>query len=134
MPRSVHFSDLRSTDGYAFPAGAQMDGVNVTGKPLSWTSNYAGLVRNPYWAAYNNTNNDRRNRFMGFLSFKYDLNSWLNVQVRQGMDMYNAQYNMRQATNTPYWETSGTYIVNDEKFYESNTDFLVSLNKTFHRH
>ncbi|AFD08712.1 SusC/RagA family TonB-linked outer membrane protein [Solitalea canadensis] len=129
MPRSVHFSDLRSTDGYAFPAGAQMDGVNVTGKPLSWTSNYAGLVRNPYWAAYNNTNNDRRNRFMGFLSFKYDLNSWLNVQVRQGMDMYNAQYNMRQATNTPYWETSGTYIVNDEKFYESNTDFLVSLNK-----
>ncbi|POY37057.1 SusC/RagA family TonB-linked outer membrane protein [Solitalea longa] len=129
MPRSVHFTDLKSTANYAFPSGTSVDGADVSGKPLSWTSNYSGLVRNPYWAAYNNTNDDRRNRSMGFVSFKYDFTQWFNVQVRQGLDMYTGQYNLRQATNTPYWEQSGTYNVTDDKYSESNTDVLFSVNK-----
>ena len=142
MPRSVHFSDLSyGTKGYVgegkvlnpygYPKGTVSSSTktDMTGKPISWTDQYGGLIRNPYWAAYNNTNNDRKNRFIGFASLKYDITDWLNIQGRYGMDFSTAKYIMRHATYTPYWESSGDYILSDDNGYESNADFLITLNK-----
>ncbi|GBU07781.1 SusC/RagA family TonB-linked outer membrane protein [Bacteroidales bacterium] len=133
-PRSVNFSDLGNQDifpNYGFPLGSNLGGIDVGGKPASWTSNYNGNVRNPNWAAYNNTNNDRKNRYYGFFSLKYDFTEYLNLQIRSGLDMFNSKYTMIQATGTPYWETGGDYSVTQETFYESNSDFLLNFNKTF---
>ncbi len=132
MPRSVHYSDLSRYPDYAYPVGTKSTatGADLSGQPVAWTDQYGGLIRNPYWAAYRNTNNDRKDRFLGFGSLKYEFTDWLNIQGRYGMDYNASQYEMRQATKTPYWETSGEYIMNKDTGYEVNTDFLITLNKS----
>lgn len=132
MPRSIHFSDLGNTTlypGYAFPKGTSYGETDLSGKPYSWTSNYAGLVRNPYWAAYKNTNDDVKNRILGFASLKYEFTDWLNIQGRYGLDYYSYNSKDRLATGTPYWYQSGDFVMNSDQFYESNADVLVTANK-----
>lgn len=131
MPRSVHYSDLNKGPNYAYPEGtiSTPTKTDLSGKPVAWTDQYSGMIRNPYWAAYRNTNNDRKHRFIGFGSLKYEFTDWLNIQGRYGMDYASAQYEMRQATNSPYWDPTGELILNRDSGYEINSDFLITLNK-----
>lgn len=134
MPRNVSFADLQNQDlfpNYAFPAGSVFEGADVGGKPASWTPNYGGMIRNPYWAAYKNTNLDRKNRYLGFFLLKYDILPNLYVQARVGLDMGNSHYRMEQATGTPYWEQGGELIMTQESFQEMNSDFLIGYNENF---
>jgi TonB-linked SusC/RagA family outer membrane protein len=132
MPRSVHFSDLGNKSlypGYAFPQGTKVGDTDLSGKPVSWTGAYDGKIRNPYWAAYKNTNDDKKNRLLGFSSLKYEFTDWLNIQGRYGMDYYSYESKDRLATGTPYWYSEGDLIMNKQEFYEVNTDFLLTFNK-----
>jgi len=132
MPRSVHFSDLDRPDlGYAYPKGTMSasTGTDLSGKPIAWTDAYGGQIRNPYWAAHKNTNEDRKNRFIGFASLKYEFTDWLNIQGRYGMDYTNANYQDVLATGTPYWYAEGDLIMSKSENYEINTDLLITLNK-----
>ncbi len=130
MPRSVHFSDLRGYDNYAFPEGTihPTTNDNISGRPASWTTSYGGLIRNPYWAAYKNTNNDTKNRLIAFGSLKYEFTDWLNIQGRYGIDFQSTQYQTRLASNTPYWEDQG-FDMEKHTSYEANADFLINFNK-----
>ena len=131
MPRSVHFSDLSRYPDYKFPENTinSVSKVDISGKPVSWTDQYSGLIRNPYWAAYKNTNSDRRSRVLGFGSLKYEFTDWLNIQARYGIDYLSSQYEMRDATGLPYWFAQGQYIMNKETSYETNADILITFNK-----
>lgn len=130
-PRSVHLNDLENTyPGYQYPTGTiALDGTDLSGKPVSWYPQYGAKVRNPYWAAYKNTNKDSRDRILGFTSLKYEFTEWLNIQARYGIDYHNSKYSSRHATGTPYWQESGDYLMQNDKFYEINTDFLITFNK-----
>lgn len=133
QPRSVHYSDLNKPDmGYAYSDGtiSTSTKTDVSGKPISWTDAYGGNIRNPYWAAYKNTNSDRKNRFIGFASLKYEFTDWLNIQGRYGMDYTSANYQDRLATGTPYWYPEGDLIMSKSESYELNTDVLVTVNKS----
>lgn len=131
MPRSVHFSDLNRYPDYKFPENTKnpANGADLSGKPVSWTDQYSGLIRNPYWAAYKDTNSDRRDRVLGFGSLKYEFTDWLNIQARYGIDYFSTQYEMRDATGLPYWFAQGQYIMNKETSYEANADVLLTFNK-----
>lgn len=132
MPRSVHFSDLANTSlypGYAFPKGTMYGDRDLSGQPYSWTSTYDGKIRNPYWAANKNTNDDKKNRLLGFATLKYEFTDWLNIQGRYGIDYYSYEYKDRLATGTPYWYSEGDFMMSKEDFYESNADFLATFNK-----
>ena len=132
MPRSVHYSDLDRPDlGYAYPKGtiSTETKTDLSGKPIAWTDSYGGNIRNPYWAANKNTNSDRKNRFIGFASLKYEFTDWLNIQGRYGMDLTNATFKDVLATGTPYWYAEGDLIMSKNENYEINTDFLITLNK-----
>ncbi|MEN9919515.1 MAG: hypothetical protein RL662_1951 [Bacteroidota bacterium] len=130
MPRSIHFSDLKNMyPGYAFPEGTVYGDTNLSSKPYSWTSKYDGVIRNPYWAVNKNTNDDRKNRMLGFGLLKYDFTDWLSIQGRYGIDYYSYQSKNRHATGTPYWYQEGDYLMYKEDFYEVNSDFLITFNK-----
>ncbi len=121
MPRSVAISDYTKYEAtnYAF---------TLNGTPASYIDNYGGMSRSPYWEAYRNTNNDKKDRVIGFLSMKYDFTSWLNLRARYGLDHTNAVYQDRLATGTPYWMTlgyTGDYRVTQENTNEQNVDFLL---------
>lgn len=121
MPRSVAMSDYTKYEStnYAF---------TEFGSPASYIANYGGMSRNPYWSAYRNTNNDNKDRVIGFLSLKYDFTSWLNLRVRYGLDNTNSLFSDQLATGTPYWFTeglTGDFRMIQEKTKEQNADFLL---------
>jgi TonB-linked SusC/RagA family outer membrane protein len=121
MPRSVAMSDYTGYEStnYAF---------TKFGSPASYIDNYGGMSRNPYWSAYRNTNNDNKDRVIGFLSMKYDFTSWLNLRVRYGLDNSTSMYSDQLATGTPYWFTeglTGDFRMIQEKSKEQNADFLL---------
>ncbi|PXV65424.1 TonB-linked SusC/RagA family outer membrane protein [Dysgonomonas alginatilytica] len=132
MPRSVHFNDLANTyPNFAYPEGTLTTArVDLSGKPVSWTPEYSAKIRNPYWAANKNTNIDKRNRFIGFASLKYEFTDWLNIQGRYGIDYHNSKFANIHATGTPYWQQSGDYLMQDDTFYETNADFLITMNRS----
>lgn len=131
MPRSVHFDHLKNAyPDYKYPGGTvALDGTDMSGKPVTWSPTYGAKVRNPYWAAYKNTNVDKRNRVIGFASMKYEFTDWLNVQGRYGIDYHSSKFTNIHATGTPYWQESGDFLMQDDTFYETNADFLVTFNK-----
>jgi TonB-linked SusC/RagA family outer membrane protein len=115
MPRSIDLDDLRD---YRTADGLPRLYTNATGTD-QW--------QNPFWAVYLNTNNDERDRLMGYLKVNYDFNDWLRMHVRTGTDFYNDFREFRNATNTIYRVTP------DKSFYseyygrveETNSDFLL---------
>ncbi len=122
MPRSVAMSDYQAYEStkYAFP---------TTGSPAAYVNVYGGSSLSPYWSAYRNTNNDNKDRIIGFLALQYDFTSWLNLKVRYGLDNTATIYSDVLASGTPYWNTgdyTGDYRVTQEKRVEQNADFLFT--------
>lgn len=123
MPRSINLDDLREFR-------------DANGRPRVYT-NATGTDQwqNPFWATYLNTNNDERDRFIGFLKLEYQFTDWLKMHVRSGTDFYNDFRQNRNATNTIY------RITPDRSFYsqfngrveERNSDVLLMATKDFGR-
>lgn len=118
MPRSVAFSDY---DAYADKNWKRADG-----SPAGWKSDHASNAESLYWNAYRNTNEDKKDRFIGFAAFDFTLTDWLNLKLRSGMDSYNINYEAIRATGNPYWETTGSMTTSKETFKEINSDFLLT--------
>lgn len=151
MPRSINLNNLQLGDGgyhatynkivnpYAWPAGTKImsedSPVNTTREPVSYVYPMSGNTANPYFSAYNNTTNNRRNRFIGFASAKYEFTEWLNLQVRYGLDYLSTQYQNIQSTGTVFSTYSGVnngnILLDRSEGYEMNTDFLLSFKKSF---
>ncbi len=131
MPRSYHFSDFTGTEGYAFPKGTinPVSKKDMSGIPVAWTDNISGMALNPYWATENDLNSDRKHRFIGFGSLKYEFTEWLNIQGRYGMDYISSQYKDKLAAGPTYWYPSGDFMMSKEDSYEVNADFLITFNK-----
>jgi TonB-linked SusC/RagA family outer membrane protein len=119
MPRSINLDDLRT---FRTPNGLPRLYTNATGTD-QW--------QNPFWAAYLNTNDDERDRVLGYLLLEYKFNDWLKMHIRTGTDFYHDFRQNRNATNTIYRVTP------DKSFYseyygraeERNSDVLVTASK-----
>jgi len=142
MPASVNLSHLRNYQ-------------TVTGLPVVWSSRYmvnpdgtvqlnqaspsfasSPLLQNPFWASELNTNNDIRNRLMGFASIDLDLKKLLNLgfqlnlKMKGGLDVYNDERERITAHNT-YYKAEGLATGNFRRLQvsEGNYDFLLTGNK-----
>lgn len=115
MPRNIRLGDLK-------------DFRDAAGQPRVYTNGSINNWQNPYWAVNLNTNNDTRDRVIGFVKLDYQIAEWLKVHLRTGTDFYNDFRQDRNATNTIYRVTP------DQSFYseyygrneERNTDILFS--------
>ncbi|HXS55668.1 MAG TPA: SusC/RagA family TonB-linked outer membrane protein, partial [Hanamia sp.] len=83
---------------------------------------------NPYWMSQYNLNNDVRDRFIMNGSVKYDFTSWLNAEVRGGMDMYNTNTEGKTYSGSPLTAT-GRYSTGKQSFAETNFSGLLSAKK-----
>lgn len=122
MPRSVAMSDYKAYESTGY-------GFTKNGAPASYISNYNGMSRNPYWSAYRNTNEDKKDRVIGMASAQYDFAKWFNLKIRYGVDLEHSMFSDRLATGTPYWLTqgfTGDYRVINQSFREQNADFLFT--------
>lgn len=85
---------------------------------------------NPYFTMYENTNAQNKDRVYGNLSLTYDITDNLKLLLRSGRDFYRDFRQRKRAFSTQRFPF-GTYQEDDIFFEESNTDFLISYDKTF---
>jgi TonB-linked SusC/RagA family outer membrane protein len=91
---------------------------------------------NPYWVAYDRSENVHRDRIFGNASLRYQLTKWLYAQGRVGQDYYTRPYDFNRPTGTRSLTAAATgfngYFYQEIiTFRERNLDFLIGANKTF---
>ncbi|WP_312397923.1 SusC/RagA family TonB-linked outer membrane protein [Chryseobacterium sp.] len=107
LPRDVNITDYK-------------EGMTQNNVKQIWLNN-DGI--NPYWAAYNRLNEDKKDRFIASGYLKYQFNDWLSADTRLGTDIYSLAANSRTWTGS---SLDNSYNTSQEKFYENN--YIASIN------
>jgi len=109
--------------GVAALEGSQVDANNYE---LTWSDNI--YIQNPYYAAYNWLNEDKKNRIIGTFEPRYNITDWLYVKGRLGFDNFNYRYQDQTPYGTPF-STRGNYNVTNRNFQETNADLMLGFEK-----
>jgi TonB-linked SusC/RagA family outer membrane protein len=115
FPRSVKLSDMKRL----WQPG--LEGI----KQFGWNYNYHD---NPYLTMYENTNGQTLDRIIGNVTLKYDITSWLSLQLRAATDYGSEVRAYKRGFSTqrfPFGQYREARIITEER----NTDFLLSANK-----
>lgn len=115
FPRSVKLSDMKRL----WQPG--LEGI----KQFGWNYNYHD---NPYLTMYENTNGQQVDRILGNITLKYDLTSWLSLQLRAATDYASEVRAYKRGFSTqrfPFGQYREARVITEER----NTDFLLSANK-----
>lgn len=98
-------------------------------QPPNWQHTF---FTNPFFIQERLTFGNEKDRFLGNIMVNYQINSWLNVMARSGTDFFSDT-----RINVTNWERvrNGTFIrgAYEEDIHrrqETNSDLIVSLNKT----
>ena len=84
---------------------------------------------NPYFTLLENRNAFERDRLLGFLSARYQIDDHFSLTVRSGMDYSNeGRRFLRNFSSNRF--PQGGYAVNDVLYREINTDFLLDYTKS----
>ena len=126
MPRSVDVNDLKTyqidTPSLYDPANglSDYDVISYSGSGKS--------IGNPYWIQYEDRNNQRRDRFLGFGKLNYEFTDWLSAFIRMGGDVTNVRTEVVNPVGH-HFNRYGYLSFTDDKFTELNSDFLITANK-----
>ena len=85
-------------------------------------------ITNPYWAANKFKNKDKKNRIIASGSLRYDVNDWLYVSARAGLD----HYNIRRTSLTPYgtaFSELGGITENNISYTQIDADLIIGADK-----
>jgi len=118
MPRNISTESLRDYEA-------------ANGEEKTWNEFFSGYQTNPFWMAYKNRNEDSRDRIIGNVRLKYDLNEWLFISAGSGMDMYFENRSNLVATGSD-GNAPGSYSESYNNYREINSDFLVGANQQLH--
>ncbi len=100
--------------------------VDENGDYVFWNS--ATRIINPYYSLYHMKNESKKNRVLGYASFTYDVNDWLDVKIKSGIDSYTYNYYNYSPRTTPLAEWGEMTEINS-RTTESNSEFLVTVTK-----
>lgn len=85
---------------------------------------------NPYWRAYRELRNEKRNRVIGFASLKYNILDELSLQVRTGIDHISDKTTASDYAALAINQTeTGRYSERFGQIQELNADFLLAYQK-----
>lgn len=73
------------------------DYEDAEGNPINWNYNYHD---NPFWMQHKNGNEQERDRVIGNINARYDINDWISVTGLVGNDFYTERREQWAATNT----------------------------------
>ena len=135
-----YFNPLTSV--YLFPRGMDFNqyknyqvfdatrNINIDNWFQPVTSN-ADYFENPYWIQYRNPVVFGLNRFLGSVTAKYDINSWLNIQARVKLDDANTTNDQRlyAGSNTLFASSTGHYTYSANQSDQVYSDVLLNVNK-----
>ena len=90
--------------------------------------NFPGLRLNPYYTINEIKNHDERNRFIGFVSLRYDFAKWLSLSVRSGIDYFTDERKNIWPVGAKAPNVSGRFTQASLSSKELNSDFLLTAN------
>ena len=102
------------------------DATDANGKML-WYGSSNSI--NPYWANKYKLNQDVRDRFMMNASLKYEVNNWLNAEIKGGADMYTNTTYEKTYAGSPIAPNTGRYGTSKGTFMETNYQALLIAKK-----
>jgi len=115
---------------YQFPRSLDIRQLNPSVDPTTnrmiWYNNSSQL--NPYWAKDYNLNQDIRDRYLLNGSLKYQVNSWLNAEIKAGADKFSTTTEGKLYGGSPS-NPGGLYSLGKQTFTETNFSFLLSGQK-----
>ncbi|MDO5979579.1 SusC/RagA family TonB-linked outer membrane protein [Flavivirga spongiicola] len=124
LPRSLPFSQYK--DFEYIDAAGQLQYNFVSRDDLG------AVGGNPFWFSNrHNRRDEKRNRFIGFTSLKYQFAESLSLQVRSGIDQYTNNTISKSYGARAFGNDDGSYGESKREVQEINTDFLLAYNKTF---
>ena len=86
--------------------------------------------QNPWWVAYQNEQEDIRDRIIGSAQLQYDITDWLWLRGRIGMDWYTRKREEITPQGTSY-QRGGSMSENERRVREINAEWMVGLNDTY---
>jgi len=84
-----------------------------------------GTVDNPFWSAFNNTNKDKLNRFIGLYNISADPFEWLNINYKLGTDFYNQNFEGLRTPGTTLAGNENGGLFLSEAFNQITTSNLI---------
>lgn len=133
-PQVARSPDNVIFNAYHFPRNLRLETLrdfqNPDGDPRIWTQANFSQRNNPFWSVNLNTNQDSRDRLLGYLRLNYEFSPWLSVFVRGGTDYVESRREVRVATNTSYKPNgAGEFRVENSVAQKTTYDFLVDADR-----
>lgn len=121
FPRGENFDDIRMYERYD-------EGRQIYVQHWPW-----GSGQNPYWIAYRNIRESKRERYMLSASLKYDVLSWLNIAARIRVDNASNNYEEKRYASTDqlFAGSKGFYKLTKDNEKLTYGDLLFNINKSF---
>lgn len=98
------------------------------GEEMQISNNLWG--QNPYWAAHQFINSDKRDRIITSGQLRYDVTDFLYVQGRAGLDSYTRRGTSLTPQGTGY-NRGGNMTEDENRTMEYNLEYTVGFNKAF---
>jgi TonB-linked SusC/RagA family outer membrane protein len=86
--------------------------------------------QNPWWAAYQHVNNDRKDRVLTSGQVRYDITEWLYASGRIGMDFYTKRSKGLTPEGVGY-QLGGALNEGEDRVREVNGEWMVGVDKAF---
>ncbi len=100
----------------------------IPGEEMQMGNNLWG--QNPYWAAHQFRNDDKRDRFITSGSLRYDITDFLYIQGRGGLDSYTRRGTGLTPQGTGF-NRGGGMTEDENRTMEYNLEYIVGFNKAF---
>ena len=122
-------------------AGAQLIGTNIDVRTLSPGYDANGFevlwndyiyATNPYFAVNKIQNSDKRNRFIGSFSARYNITDWLYARLRFGIDRFNIKGINIEPTGIAF-NNRGSMSTDQNLSDEYNVEGIIGANKTLNK-
>lgn len=118
--------DINWLKGETEKWGAKPDGWML---PFSTNDYY----QNPFWSAYQDSQNDQRDRISASASLKYDISNWLFIMGRLGTETTNLKVTNIDAYGFLRGNVAGTGAVEEYSTFDNqlNAEYSLNFNKRF---
>jgi len=120
---------------YSFPRsykGLEKDlNINSDGTRNDFDGRFPFLYsgQDIWWNTYNDNTELNRNKLLGALSLTYDVNSWLNVTGRLGLDFTLNEFERRSKPYNNLGIEGGIYSNELNRDRVNNNEFLINLHR-----
>ncbi len=115
--------DYKDMKAYLNPDGSQR-----TWNRSSYDDPTPMYTDNPYWSAYKNYQNDRRNRLYGNTGLIIKPFSWMKFTGRVGVDYFNLSMEERFAVGS---QATSEYYLDNREALELTSEFFAEFNRRF---